>query len=273
MRLLRSIVPVIAVFLLAFSISLYSFRAARGSDHQDSPTVVANPLADITDVFAFPDPHDASKVALVMDVRPLIPAGMTGGIALDPNVLYQFKIANTGVASSSFTENAVIQFTANTTGTSQTVTLYCPAAPNEMGTKNTTVAKTGEFEFGKVKDLSNGKIKVFVGPRRDPFFFDLAQFFKIIPDRNYKNHPNPPPPTATSFRFASASQPIILNGVNYGTAGSNDCVIAQPNDYLKPFDVISIIIEMPKSMLAPQGGAPGLIGLWATTATPDGQAE
>ena len=34
--------------------SLYSFKAARGSDHQDSPTVVKNPLADITDVYAFP---------------------------------------------------------------------------------------------------------------------------------------------------------------------------------------------------------------------------
>jgi hypothetical protein len=101
------------VFLLAFSVSLYSVRAARGSDHQDSPTVVANPLADITDVFAFPDPHDASKVALVMDVRPLIPSGMYAGIALDPSLLYQFKIANTGVTSGSFTENTVIQFTAD----------------------------------------------------------------------------------------------------------------------------------------------------------------
>lgn len=94
MRLLRATIPIVAVFLLAFSVSLYSIRAARGSDHQDSPTVVANPLADVTDVFAFPDPHDASRVALVMNVRPLIPSGMYGGIALDPNVLYQFKIAN-----------------------------------------------------------------------------------------------------------------------------------------------------------------------------------
>ena len=43
---------------------------------------------------AFPNPHNASRVALVMDIRPLIPAGMFSGIALDPNVLYQFKIAN-----------------------------------------------------------------------------------------------------------------------------------------------------------------------------------
>ena len=271
MRLLRSIGMMAAVFLFAFSVSLYSFKAARGSDHQDSPTVVSNPLADITDVYTFPDPHDTSRVAMVMDVRPLIPSGMTAGIALDPNVLYQFKIANTGVASNAIQENKVIQFTADSAGTGQKITLYGPKAPNEVGTKNTTVHATGTFKFGKVAKLGN--VEAFVGPRRDPFFFDLAQFFKIIPDRNYQNQPSPPPPTATSFRFASASQPIVLNGTSYGTAGSNSCVIAQPSDLLAPYNVISIVVEMPKSMLAPAGGKPGPIALWATTATPDGQAE
>ena len=260
------------LFVLAFFVSLYSVKVARGSDHQDSPTVVANPLADITDVYAFPDPHDPSRVALAMDVRPLIPSGMTGGIALDPNVLYQLKIANSGVTSNSFKENTVIQFTADSAGTSQHVTVYGPAAPNEVGTTNTLVAKTGTFAFGQVASL-NGNIKVFVGPRRDPFFFDLAQFFKILPDRNYQNHPNPPPPTATSFRFATKSQKIVLNGVDYGTAGSNKCVIAKPQDFLAPYNVISVVIEMPKKLLAPSGGKPGVIGLWATTATPNGQAE
>jgi hypothetical protein len=272
MRLLRSVVTMAAVFLLAFSISLYSFRAARGSDHQDSPTVVANTLADITDVFAFPNPHDASRVALVMNVRPLIPSGMTAGIALDPKVLYQLKIATSGVASGSFTENTVLQFAADSSGTAQHVTLYGPAKPNEVGTANTIVGKTGTFSFGKVASLKGG-IKVFVGPRRDPFFFDLAQFFKIVPDRNYKNQPSPPPPTATSFRFASASQKIILNGKSYGTAGSNGCVIAKPSDFLTPYNVISIVVEVPKAMLAPPGGSPGVIGLWATTATSSGESE
>jgi hypothetical protein len=272
MKLLRPIGTMAAVFLLAFSMSLYSFRAARGSDHQDSPTVVANPLADITDVYAFPDPHDAKRVALVMDVRPLIPSGMTGGIALDPNVLYQFKIATSGVASNSFKENTVLQFSADSTGTSQKITLYGPATPNEVGTANTTVGKNGTFAFGKVASLSNN-IKVFVGPRRDPFFFDLAQFFKVVPDRNYMNHPHTPPATATSFRFASKKQEIVLNGVSYGTAGTNSCAIAKPQDFLTPYNVISIVVEMPKSLLAPPSGSPGVIGLWATTATPSGQSE
>lgn len=270
MRLLRSLGTMAAVFLFAFSISLYSFKAARGSDHQDSPTVVKNPLADITDVYAFPDPHDASRVALAMDVRPLIPSGMYSGIGLDPNVLYQFKIATKGVASNSIQENTVIQFTADMTGSSQTITLYGPAAPNEVGTTNTLVAKTGTFAFGKAATLDKD-IKVFVGPRRDPFFFDLSQFFKIVPDRNYMNHPHTPPATATSFRFAKGSQQIVLNGVNYGTAKSLGCVIQKPHDFLKPYDVLSIVIEMPKTMLAPPSGSPGVIALWATTGTPNGR--
>jgi hypothetical protein len=271
MKLLRPIVTMAAVFLLAFSVSLYSVRVARGSDHQDSPTVVANPLADITDVFAFPDPHDASRVALVMNVRPLIPAGMYDGLALDPSLLYQFKIANSGVASGSFTENTVVQFTADSSGTGQTITLYGPGKPNEVGTSNTLIGKTGTFSFGKVASLKGG-IKVFVGPRRDPFFFDLAQFFKIIPDRNYANHPHVPPATATSFRFASKNQKIVLNGVSYGTAGSNKCAIAKPKDFLADYDVLSVVIEMPKKLLAPASGSPGVIGLWATTAQP-GKSE
>ena len=149
MRLLKPIGMMAAVFLLAFTVSLFSFKAARGSDHQDSPTVVSNPLADITDVYTFPDPHDASRVAMVMDVRPLIPSGMTAGIALDPNVLYQFKIANTGVATNAISENAVIQFTADSAGTGQKITLYGPKTPNEVGTKNTTVRATGTFGFNK----------------------------------------------------------------------------------------------------------------------------
>jgi hypothetical protein len=272
MKLIRQLVPMAAMLLLAFAISLYAGRAVRASDHQDSPTVVSNPLADITDVFAFPDPHDASKVALVMDVRPLIPSGMYNGIALDPKVLYQFKIANTGVTSSKFNENLVIQMQADSAGTGQKITLYGPAAPNEVGTTNTLVAKTGTFAFGKASKLDGGKIQVFAGPRRDPFFFDLAQFFKIIPDRDYKNQPSPPPPSASSFRFATKKQPIVLNGVSYGTAGSNDCKIAQPRDFLKPYNVISIVVEVPKTMLE-TGSTPSVIGLWATTATPNGKAQ
>jgi high-affinity nickel permease len=273
MNVLRSVGIIASVFFLAFAVSLYSMRAARGSDHQDSPTVVKNPLADITDVFAFPAPNDARNVVLIMDVDPLIPAGMTSGHALDPNVLYQFKIAG-GVAANDFRESMVMQLRAAGTGTGQKITLYGPAKPNEVATTNTLVKPTGTFSFGAVSRLAAGKIKVFVGPRREPFFFDLAQFFKIVPDRNYQNHPNPPPPTATSFNFPGRHTAVKdILGKSYGKAGKLGCVIHKPNDLLYNYDVLSIAVELPKAMLVPRKTAPGVVGVWATTSTPDGKAE
>lgn len=271
MNVLRSIGVIASVFALTFAMSLYAFKAARGSDHQDSPTVVANPLADITDVFAFPDPKKPANVVLVMDVDPLIPSGMTAGHALDPNVLYQFKIA-TRLARKDYKEDMVLQLRADKSGTSQAVTLYGPATPNEIGTRNTLVKATGTFAFGKVATLPGG-IRAFVGPRRDPFFFDLAQFFKIVPDRNYMNHPHPPAPTASSFNFPSSAMEVKdILGKSYGTAGKLKCNIAKPNDILYDYNALSIVVEVPKTMLEP-GGKLGEIGLWATTATPDGKSE
>lgn len=259
------IVAMVAAF------TLYLGHPAFGSDHQDSPTVVGNPLADITDVFAFPDPANASNVVLAMDVDPLIPSGMSGTAALDPNVLYQFKIAN-GLASNNYNESMVIQLRATGTGPTQTITMYGPSTPNEVSTTNTLVASTGTFAFGQNATLPGG-IQAFVGPRRDPFFFDLAQFFKIVPDRNYKNQPTPPAATATSFNFSSAAQPIVLNGTSFGTAGTNGCVIGTPSDILVPYNVLTIVVELPKTMLEPSGQPLGKIGLWATTSTPDGLSE
>lgn len=269
MNILRSVGIIASVFLFTFAISLYTMRVARGSDHQDSPTVVKNPLADITDVFAFPDPNNTKNVVLVMDVDPLIPAGMTAGHALDPNVLYQIKIAG-GVGANNYKESTVLQFLADTSGTKQKITLYGPSKPNEVGTTNTLVKHTGTFSFNSVSSLAGGKIKVFVGPRREPFFFDLAQFFKIVPDRNYQNHPNPPAPTATSFNFPKAHAAVKdITGKSYGTAGKLGCVIHKPSNLLYNYDVLTIAVDLPKSMI----GKPGVVGLWATTATPDGKAE
>ena len=157
MRLLRATIPIVAVFLLAFSVSLYSIKAARGSDHQDSPTVVANPLADITDVFAFPDPHDASRVALAMDVRPLIPPECTAVSHSIPTCCTSSSRCN-GVASVTHPgeyRNPVSPPTrrdrrkrSRSTG---------PPGPTKSERKNTTVAATGTFPFGKCTSLATAR--------------------------------------------------------------------------------------------------------------------
>jgi hypothetical protein len=221
--------------------------------------VLNRPGSDITDVFVYPALDNPQNVVLAMDVYPLIPAGMAGSsqFALDPAVLYQFKIAN-DVASGDFTEKQVIQFKASAGNQGQTITMYGPAAPNEVGTTNTLVKQTGTFAFNSPATL-NGQIQAFAGVRRDPFFFDLAQFFKIIPDRNYQNHAGAsvPAPTASSFNGFPAGNP-------------NGCLTSPASNLLANFNVIQIAVELPKTMLAPAGGTPGKIGVWATTSTTTG---
>lgn len=230
-RFFRTLVATVAILLVVL---IYATPKALASDHQDT-TFLATQLtaADLTDLFVFESPTDPNNVVLVMDFDPLIVSGEMR--PFDPNVLYQFNIDNTGDSI----EDIVLQFKINGTGSNQTVTVSRPTSPIQVGTRSTLlpVSRTGQlnqtFSFNGINPT-----KFFVGTRKDPFFFDLEQFFKIIPDRNYSLQPNPSPP----FQVLSFRPP------------------GQAQDTLAPFNVHSIIVELPRQEL---GG--GKIGVWITT--------
>lgn len=205
------------------------------SDHQDSPLMVSRPGADITDVFIFPA-ADPSKVVLAMDVHPLIPAGTSAEERFDPGVMYQFKIAH---GKNGYVEDQVIQFKATGTGADQQITMYGPGTPSMRGTRSQWIAPYGSAPLNTTTKLPNG-VMLFAGARRDPFYFDLAQFFKIIPDRNYAYHPNVPAPSANCFRTPGV-------------------------DFLRRYDVLSLIVELPRTMLADSAHQLTYTHLWATT--------
>ena len=240
------------IVALAGAAVLYAAHPVRGSDHQDSFTVTNRPGADITDVFVYQAPDNAANVVLQMDVFPLIPHAALGSDALDPAVLYQFKIDTNGDG----TEDMVLQLKARGAGTGQSIDVYGPAHPIAAGTASQLIGKTGTIAFNDRTGtpLPNG-VKAFVGDAKDPFFFDLARFFQILPDRDYQNQPNPQPPDPSiGFRGFAPGNP-------------NGCSTAASQDFLSSnqFNVISIVTELPKSML---GG--GKIGVWATTSTTTG---
>ncbi|MDQ2681326.1 MAG: DUF4331 domain-containing protein, partial [Candidatus Eremiobacteraeota bacterium] len=239
-RILAAGLAVALILALGVTVALYGNRGAVGSDHQDSPLTVGRPGADITDVFVFPA-ADPNKVVLAMDVHPLIPRGLGKTVFFDPQVMYQFKIDTTG----DFKEDKVIQFKATGVGAHQRITMYGPAAPAMVGTKSTWVGQAESFRYTQVTKLNDGMM-AFAGPRKDPFYFDLAQFFKILPDRNYKNHPNVPAPTAKCFR-----KPGV--------------------DFLKDYNVLSLVVELPRAMLAGPDGKLGVIHVYATTSLPAGR--
>src|SRR4028118_1798111 len=92
--LTAKVITAAAALLLAPTALLYS--PVQASDHADTAENVSRPGADLTDVYIFPSASSDKRVVLVMNVRPLIPSGGAGTASFDPDVLYQFKIDNTG---------------------------------------------------------------------------------------------------------------------------------------------------------------------------------
>ncbi len=223
--------------VLAFGVvaSVAGIGAVLASDHQDTPEVELNPRMDINDVYAFPG-STADRVALIMTTSSPI-AGV--GASFDPNLLYQLKIDNTGDAI----EDLVLQITFNSgTGAAQQVRVVGPVAPSTPGTLSTLVNSTSVVEgaVGTVLGSTTG-VQVFAGLRADPFFIDLEQFFKILPDRRPSTGPlSVPTATATSFRSPGV-------------------------DLLRPFNALAIVIEVPKSQLVTGTATDAKFGVWATT--------
>ena len=221
-------------------LGIVGISAARASDHQDNPLVELNPAMDMSDFYAFPG-SAADRIVLAMDTRPLLTPAATPGASFDPNILYQFKIDNTGDAK----EDKVIQVTFHGTGAGQTVEVRGPMAPPVVGGMMNTVADVTPSVTGTINSTigTASGIQVYAGAREDPFFLDLEQFLRILPDRKPSTGALsliPDAPSASSFRSATTAV-----------------------DALKGSNVLSIVIELPTSQLT-AGGATKL-GLWGTT--------
>jgi hypothetical protein len=173
------------------SLSLAILQPANAADHRDAPRINEDPRADINDVYAFVNPNN-TNIVLAMTVNPFLVGG-TPQLAFSSDVLYQFKIDNTG----DYKEDLVIQavFTPTVPGP-QNVTILGPAKPREIGGKNRILNSDRTLNFS---GPANGAIfeglqgmRGFAGLRDDPFFFDLNYVFRLlgilpggpIPERN-----------------------------------------------------------------------------------------
>jgi hypothetical protein len=200
-------------------------RWARAADHRDSTILTANPARDIADIYSFRSPANPNNLVLVMTVSGLIPPAEASTTFLDPGVLYQWKIDNSGDA----VEDLVVQAFVTGTGADQVIHFRGPVAPEVTGT--TSRIPDGD-ELVQVA-LSNGAtpitasangVTVFAGVRDDPFFFDLAQFNQIIAGN------------ATAFNDPGTDT----------FAGTN---------------VLALVFEVPISQL----GGNSALGIWGTT--------
>jgi hypothetical protein len=210
------------------------------SDHQDTPLVEFHPRFDVNDVYAFPSPRPGRVVLVLGTSSPLTPAGTPSAVFGDKDEeLYQLKIDNTGDAH----EDLVFQFTFTGPPHHQRVRLQGPAIPSQVGTSNTLLNGPAGVEgfTGEVLGSPDG-IQLFAGPRDDPFFLDLEAFFRILPDRKPESGP---------------LSTITQGPLTFRPAGS-------AVDYLRGFNDLAIVVELPLSDLTDNGHRPRF-GVWGTT--------
>lgn len=186
------------------------------ADHIDAPAVTGpgstSPGNDITDIYAFQSPADNSKMVLVLNTQGLLSPTASAAATFPSNVMYEFNIDNTG----DNVEDLVIQCLVQ----GGKMRVYGPVASgitglNSMVRTSGPVTEVNVTAYGSASPTvgtnANG-IKVFAGPRDDPFFFDLVRFREILAG------------TQTGFRNPGVDT----------FAGTN---------------VMSIIVEVPKSLL------------------------
>ena len=236
-------VPRLALGALAvMAASAATYRLLKASDHQDTPLVELSPRYDVNDVYAFPAPGNPSRTVLVLGTSsPITPAQAPSfTLGNKDQELYQIKIDNTGDAR----EDLVFQITFSGKAGKQKVTLRGPVKPPTVGTLNRLAG--GPHIKGYTNTvIESGGIKLFAGPRDDPFFIDLEQFFRILPDRRPQGGPLS---TITqgplTFRPATGPNPAF--------------------DYLRGLNDMAIVIELPTAMIA-NPATNGRFGVWGTT--------
>jgi Domain of unknown function (DUF4331) len=194
------------------------------SDHFSGPRALADPAADITDVYAFPSPDRPGHLVLVMNAFPLAAPTALFSDALS----YRFRVRPvTSVTAGPTFEVGEEEY-------AFTVTFSAPIEGNGSGTVaqvGTCTAPGGRqvsFRVGDENPAEAHGLRVFAGPRLDPFFIDFVRHI------------------ATEAHEKLAFRPHGDNALE----GQN---------------VLSIVVEADAAMFGPGGGA--LLAALAETVT------
>jgi hypothetical protein len=180
-------------------------------------------------VYAFQSPADNSKMVFVLNTQGLMSPAVSATALFPSNVMYEINIDNTGDKVEDLVLQCLVQ--------NGKMRVYGPVSPGTAGTTSTVktsgpvteVAVTAYSSSAPGIATNSNGIKIFAGPRDDPFFFDLVRFKEIIGG------------TATAFHDGTALDPS--------------------HDKFAGTNVMSIVVEVPKSML----GTAASINVWGET--------
>src|SRR5574342_177005 len=272
------------VIVLLFGLAPNPSKAAS---HREAPLIALDPTADITDFFMFRsyEAGKGDKIVLLMDVIPgEEPSSGPNYYMFDPNVKYAFNIDN-NMDGKSNDVRFEVQFQNEFRGINKDAGLFLSyvalppitaldgagseglgmrqsytitmvrgdtrkvlgsglfAVPSNVGPR--TMPDYEALATQGMYDLGNG-VRVFAGQRQDPFYIDLGGVFDTL------NLRRTPLPLLTAAEDA------------------NDTVNAFGVDMLSGFNVHTIALEVPASLLTKDRKGPNdtafpTLGAYAST--------
>lgn len=227
--------------VLAVALSLTGMTVANAADHIDSPAAVAEPTADITDLFAWMS-DDASDVNLILDVNPFA----DGTAAFSPAVQYVFHVNSGDSFLSTPTQSEVICQFENSTS----VGCWVVAAD---GTVLDYVSGDPSSAAGIESD--SGMVRVYAGLRDDPFFMEFTGFTETV---------STVVSVAGTLSFDGAGCPdldmatsdALVGQLQSGEAG------APASDTFAGSNVLAIVVSLDKTLV---NGGGDTLNVWAST--------
>lgn len=153
----------LSAFFLLLSLALLATHnkdLAHAADHREAPLLLNQPLVDINDLYAF-RPFGLDNLTLIATTNPMI--GQPSGNLFDNNASYIFFVDNNS--------DNVADLELKLTFSGQNPQRYSLDGINGISFRGEVT------EFGEAPKIqSSGGVRVFCGPRDDPFFFDGVGF-------------------------------------------------------------------------------------------------
>jgi hypothetical protein len=143
------------------------------SDHISGPRALAEPIADITDVYAFLSPERPGHLVLVVNTLPFAPPDAR----LSDGLIYRFRVRPLVPREQS-------EFRAPFGVADDELVFDCVFSdPSASGQEGSFTTPSGDVVSFAVDDESGGEeggVRAFAGPRWDPFFLDAPAALKTI---------------------------------------------------------------------------------------------
>lgn len=145
------------------------------ADHIDAPSTMGT-TADLADFYAFEPSEGSNNTVFVVDMQSNVLPDLAYG-SFDETILTEINIDTDG----DLVEDIVIQAIPR----NGRMYFFGPVAPAQTGLDSQVLTGTplGDVMISSataiVTTTDNG-VKLFAGPRQDPFFFDFFQFNAVI---------------------------------------------------------------------------------------------